>query len=152
MDHDTEGRYCQNSASVRLKKYLFVAVLQHLTCLLMKSEEKKSKIDQSLNFSKCLPVLMCDMYVSVVSPDCVTQLIVVCHKTFCCLQTLECVFEYWMVSSCSRVFILSPLLEPGKHKHRKCERPLSAQLSKPVIVRPGSRRYDVFVCFFCNTA
>lgn len=40
------------------------------------------------------------------------------------------------------VFFLSPLLEPGKHKHRKCERPLSAQLSKPVIVRPGSKRYD----------
>ncbi|XP_030612206.1 kelch-like protein 15 isoform X1 [Archocentrus centrarchus] len=30
--------------------------------------------------------------------------------------------------------------EPGKHKHRKCERPLSAQPSKPVIVRPGSKR------------
>lgn len=36
------------------------------------------------------------------------------------------------------------LTEPGKHKHRKCERPLSAQLSKPVIVPPGSKRY-VFV-------
>eukprot|EP00066_Takifugu_rubripes_P017180 XP_011606446.1 PREDICTED: kelch-like protein 15 isoform X2 [Takifugu rubripes] len=30
--------------------------------------------------------------------------------------------------------------EPGKHKHRKCERPLSAQLPKPVIVHPGSKR------------
>ncbi|KAI3355517.1 hypothetical protein L3Q82_018347, partial [Scortum barcoo] len=40
-----------------------------------------------------------------------------------------------------RVYFLSPLSEPGKHKHRKCERPLSAQPSKPVIVRPpGSKR------------
>ncbi|KAM7369584.1 hypothetical protein PAMP_010901 [Pampus punctatissimus] len=30
--------------------------------------------------------------------------------------------------------------EPGKHKHRKCEQPLSAQPSQPVIVRPGSKR------------
>ncbi|PWA25094.1 hypothetical protein CCH79_00019087 [Gambusia affinis] len=30
--------------------------------------------------------------------------------------------------------------KPGKHKHRKCERPLSAQLSQPAIVRPGSKR------------
>lgn len=43
-----------------------------------------------------------------------------------------------------RTFLLCCLIEPGKHKHRKCERPLSAQLSKPVIVCPGSKRY-VFV-------
>lgn len=42
--------------------------------------------------------------------------------------------------------LLSLLLEPGKHKHRKCERPLSAQPSKPVIVRPGSKRYDFSLC------
>ncbi|CAB1441739.1 unnamed protein product [Pleuronectes platessa] len=30
--------------------------------------------------------------------------------------------------------------EPGKHKHRRCERPLSSQPSEPVIGRPGSRR------------
>ncbi|KAI4806932.1 hypothetical protein KUCAC02_017722 [Chaenocephalus aceratus] len=30
--------------------------------------------------------------------------------------------------------------EPGKHKHRKCERTLNAQPTKPVIVPPGSKR------------
>ncbi|CAB1424087.1 unnamed protein product, partial [Pleuronectes platessa] len=33
-----------------------------------------------------------------------------------------------------------PPAQPGKHKHRRCERPLSSQPSEPVIGRPGSRR------------
>lgn len=67
-----------------------------------------------------------------------------------CLKLFLCAVNPWMcrvtfdgvvtLSKC--VSLSSPLLEPGKHKHRKCERPLSAQPSKPVIVRPGSKRYE----------
>lgn len=117
---------------------------------------RKAKFVISLNLNwKCVSALLNDVAINCPVFWLVCCEIVWAHWTVTC-KPLNVSWNIWRCcrafcssSTVSWVFFSSPLLEPGKHKHRKCERPLSAQPSKPVIVRPGFKRYDFS---FCNTA